>query len=100
MVSGGCLWGVLVYMNGIPNNQRCLDMFGGILVLSLCCMEPKHYLGVALNGMTFVHLSILRHQNIKMSIYKVNNKLASLVATLVRNSAHLITDSLTDRGKV
>ena len=28
------------------------------------------------------------------------NKLASLGATLVRNSAHLITDSLTDRGKV
>ena len=30
----------------------------------------------------------------------VTNKLASLVATLVRNSAHLITDLITDRGKV
>ena len=28
------------------------------------------------------------------------NKLASLGATLVRNSAHLITDLITDRGKV
>ena len=31
---------------------------------------------------------------------QVKNKLASLEATLVRNSAHLLTYSLTHRGKV
>ena len=47
-------------------------VWGMTWVLSPCNMEPKDYLGVALKDMTFVHLSILRHQNIKMSIYKVN----------------------------
>ena len=75
-MAGGCLggiWGVLgciwVVFRATRGAWICLT---GIWVLSLCSMEPKHYLGEALNGITFVHLSILRHQNIKMSIYKVN----------------------------
>ena len=45
---------------------------GGIWVLSPCSMEPQHYFGTALKGMTCFHLTILRHQNIKMSISKLN----------------------------
>ena len=36
----------------------------------------------------------------KIQFVSILNKLASLGATLVRNSAHLITDLITDRGKV
>ena len=48
------------------------DEEGGICVLSPCSMEPQHYFGTALKGMTCFHLTILRHQNIKMSISKLN----------------------------
>ena len=34
---------------------------GGILVLSPCSMEPKHYFGTSSKCMTFFHLTILRH---------------------------------------
>ena len=64
--------GIWVYLSGNFGMGGARICFGDIWVLSPCSMEPKHYLGVALKGMTFVHLSILRHENIKMSIYKVN----------------------------
>ena len=45
---------------------------GGIWVLSPCSMEPYHYFDTAWKGMTFFHLTIVRPQNIKMSIYEVD----------------------------
>ena len=53
----------------IGGNRMCLR---AISVLSPCSMEPQHYFGTALNSMTCFHLTILRHQNIKMSISKLN----------------------------
>ena len=32
----------------------------------------QHYLGKTLKDTTFLRLAVLRHQNIKMSIYKVD----------------------------
>ena len=37
-------------------------------------MEPYHNFGTTPSGITFVCLTILRHQKIKMSIYKVDKK--------------------------
>ena len=71
-VSDGCLGGsggIWVEFMEIWGAGLCL---GDIWVLSPCNMEPKHYLGIALKGLTFVHLSILRHHSIKMSKYNVN----------------------------
>ena len=45
---------------------------GGIWVRKPCSMEPKHYFGTTLKGMTCFYLSILGHQNIKMSKSKLN----------------------------
>ena len=61
----GCLgdiWGVsggtwVAFME-IVGAWMCL---GGILVPIPCSMEPKHYFGTSLKGMTFFHLTILRH---------------------------------------
>ena len=71
-VSGGCLKDVWGYLGGYHGDLRRSDLWGCIWVPSPCSMEPKHYFGAALKGMTFVHLTILRHENIKMSVYKVN----------------------------
>ena len=68
-VSDGCLRGVWVVFMANRGARMCL---GGFWVLSPCSMEPKYHFGAALKSMTFIHLLILRHQNIKMSIYKVN----------------------------
>ena len=68
-VSDGCLRGVWVVFMANRGARMCL---GGFWVLSPCSMEPKYHFGAALKSMTFIHLIILRHQNIKMSIYKVN----------------------------
>ena len=62
----GVIWVVFMEIGG---TQMCL---GGIWVLSPCSMEPKHSFGTALKSMTCFHLTILRHQNIKMSISKLN----------------------------
>ena len=43
---------------------------GGIWVLIPCSMEPKQYFGTSLKGTTFVHLTILKHLDIKMAAYK------------------------------
>ena len=44
----------------------------GIWVVSPCSMEPQHYFGKTLKDTIFLHLTVLRQQNIKMSIYKVD----------------------------
>ena len=71
-VSGGCLGGVYGYLSGIHGNLRCSDVFGGYLdspslqyaAVALLWHSPERH--------TFVHQTIPRHQNIKMSIYKVD----------------------------
>ena len=65
----GCFWAVFMEIRG---NRMCLR---GIWVLKPCSIEPQHYFGTALKGMTCFHLTILRHQNIKMSIPKLKPKL-------------------------
>ena len=75
-VSGGCLgdvWGVsggirMVIMN-IGGSWMGL---WGIWVVSPCSMEPQRYFGKTLKDTIFLHLTVLRQQNIKMSIYKVD----------------------------
>ena len=44
---------------------------GGIWVLIPCSMEPKHYFGTSLKGTTFVHLTILKHLDVKIAVYKL-----------------------------
>ena len=76
----GGIWGFLVgvwgYLSDIWGNWRNLDVFGGIWILtenlSPCSMEPHHCFGTTLKCTTCFHLTIRRHQNIKMSIYKLN----------------------------
>ena len=75
-MSGGCLgdvWGVsggirMVFMD-IGGAWMCL---WGIWVLSPCSMELQQYFGKTLKDTIFLCLAVLRHQNIKMSIYKVD----------------------------
>ena len=45
---------------------------GGIWALSPCSMEPKHHFSTAQNITTFVHLTILRHQNTKTAAYQLS----------------------------
>ena len=71
-VSVGYLGGVRGYLSGIHGNQRRLDVFGGIWALSPCSMEPKHHFGTAQYITTFVHLTILRHQNTKTAAYQLS----------------------------
>ena len=71
-MSGGCLEDVWGYLGGNHGNLRRSDLSECIWVPSPCSMEPKHLFGAALKEMTFVRLTILRQQNIKMSEYKVN----------------------------
>ena len=47
----------------------CLE---GIWAPSPCSMEPKHHFGTDLKGTTFVHLTILRHQNTKTAAYQLS----------------------------
>ena len=69
-VSGGCLGGVYGYLSDIHGNLRCSNVFGGYLgspslqygAVTLLWHSPERH--------NFFHLTILRHQNIKMSIYK------------------------------
>ena len=66
---GEVFWGIWVVFMKIGGAWMCL---GGIWVLSPCSMEPQHYFGKTLNDTIFLHLTVLRQQNIKMSIYKVD----------------------------
>ena len=71
-MSEGCLGGVYGYLSGIHRNLRCSDVFGGYLgspslqygAVTLLWHSPERH--------KFFHLTIKRHQNIKMSIYKVD----------------------------
>ena len=47
----------------------CLE---GTWAPSPCSMEPKHHFGTDLKGTTFVHLTILRHQNTKTAAYQLS----------------------------
>ena len=47
----------------------CLE---GTWAPSPCSMEPKHHFGTAQNITTFVHLTILRHQNTKTAAYQLS----------------------------
>ena len=47
----------------------CLE---GTWAPSPCSMEPKHHFGTAQNITTFVHLTILRHQNTKTAAYQIS----------------------------
>ena len=58
----------MVFMD-IGGTWMCL---WSIWVLSPCSMELQHYLGKTLKDTIFLRLAVLRHQNIKMSIYKVD----------------------------
>ncbi len=70
-MSGGCFGDVWGYLSGIHGNLRHSDMFEGFLgfqslqygALTLFRHSPETH--------NFFCLTILRHQNIKMSIYKV-----------------------------
>ena len=70
-VSGGCLVGVWGCLSDIQGNRRQSDVFGSILVLSPCSMEPKHYFVTTLKRRNSSHLNI-GHQNAKTSQYKVS----------------------------
>ena len=69
-MSGGCLRGVYGYFSGFHGNLRCSDVFRGYLgspslpygAVTLLWHSPERH--------NFFHLTIMRHQNIKMSIYK------------------------------
>ena len=71
-VSGVCLGGVYGYLSDIHGNPRCLNVFGGYLgspslqygAVTLLWHSPEKH--------NFFHLTILTHQNIQMSIYKVD----------------------------
>ena len=71
-MSGGCLGGVYGYLSDIHGNLRCSNVFGGHLgspslqdgAVTLLWHSPEKH--------NFFHLTILRHQNIKMSIFKVD----------------------------
>ena len=69
-VSGGYMGGVWGYLSGIHGNLRCSDVFGSPSLqygaVTLFWYSPE--------GHDFFHLTILRHKNIKMSIYKVDQK--------------------------
>ena len=45
---------------------------GGIMVLNLCCMEPKHHFGTSRKSTTFFHLTTLSHQNTKTAAYQLS----------------------------
>ena len=68
----GCLGGVWGYLSGIHGHKRCSDVFGGYLgspslhygAVTLLWHSPERH--------NFFHLTIMRHQNIKMSVYKVD----------------------------
>ena len=45
---------------------------GDIWVFSPSSMELKHSFGIVLKSPIFFHLTLLRHQNIKMSICKLD----------------------------
>ena len=53
----------------IGGDWMCLE---GIWAPSPCSMEPKHHFGTDLKGTTFVHLTILRHQNTKTAAYQLS----------------------------
>ena len=67
-----CLGGVLGYLSGIHGNLRRWDVFGGYLgspslqygAVTLFWHSPDRH--------DFFHLTIPRHKNIKMSIYKLD----------------------------
>ena len=69
-MSEGCLGGVYGYLSDIHGNLRCSNVFGGYLgspslqygAVTLLWHSPERH--------NFFHLTIMRHQNIKMSIYK------------------------------
>ena len=69
-MSEGCLGDIWGYMSDIHRHQRCSDVFGGYLgspslhygAVTLLWHSPERH--------NFFHLTIMRHQNIKMSIYK------------------------------
>ena len=71
-MSWGCLGGVLGYLSGIHGNLRRSDVFGGYLgspslqygAVTLFWHSPERR--------DFFHLTIPRHKNIKMSIYKLD----------------------------
>ena len=47
----------------------CLE---GTWAPSPCSMEPKHHFGTAQNITTFVHLTILTHQNTETAAYQLS----------------------------
>ena len=47
----------------------CLE---GTWAQSPCSKDPKHHFGTDLKGTTFVHLTILRHQNTKTAAYTLS----------------------------
>ena len=79
-MSGGCLWdvwgvsgGIRMVFMGIGGAWMCLwGIYTHIWVLSPCSMELQQYFGKTLKHTIFLRLAVLRHQNIKMSIYKVD----------------------------
>ena len=68
----GCLgvfWGIWVVIMEFWGAWMCLE---GTWAPSPCSMEPKHHFSTAQNITTFVHLTILRHQNTKTAAYQLS----------------------------
>ena len=70
----GCLGGVWGSLSSIHGNLRRSDGFGGQLGSPSLQYGAVNYFGTALKDMIFFHMTIPRHKNIKMSIYKVDKK--------------------------
>ena len=68
-VSEGCLGGVGRYLSAIFGNWKRTDVFW---VLSLCSKGAITLFWHSLERHDFFHLTIVRPQNIKMSLYEVD----------------------------
>ena len=71
-MSWGCLGGVLGYLSGIHGNLRRSDVFGGYLGSPSLQYGAVTLFWHSLERRDFFHLTIPRHKNIKMSIYKLD----------------------------
>ena len=71
-MSWGCLGGVLGYLSGIHGNLRRSDVFGGYLGSSSLQYGAVTLFWHSPERRDFFHLTIPRHKNIKMSIYKLD----------------------------
>ena len=71
-MSGGCLVGVWRYLSGIHGNRRHSNVFGGYLGSQSLQFGAVPLFWHNSERHNFFHLTIMRHQNIKMSICKLN----------------------------